>query len=130
MSVYNLIVNQTAVQTVTAVATMTGANSGQNPFAQPTGAGGSGAANSPTVQQTFVLAAGGAAPGVSSGGAAQIVGSNDGNIWLSIGAALTVSAAAGGGAASVTTNVTYAFYGAYVTSVTGTGTKLNLSLSC
>ena len=80
----------------------------------------------PPAQQAFVLTASGTA---SVSATAQIYGSNDNVNWVAIGAAIT---AAGTTSASVGASgtVPFAFYGATISSISGTGCVAKLTMSC
>lgn len=61
---------------------------------------------------------------------AQMVASNDGVHWLTIGAPIAAAAASGNSSAGGLNNSAFSFFGAYITAISGTGAKATVTMSC
>lgn len=123
MPVVRLIVNVIAVQTVAAVENGDGSNAGVNPSFQPTNPAGS---TSPSGSQGFQLVVTGTGNVSAS---AQIVVSNDGINWTSLGGALAATSTANVSTAiSGNSNTPYQYFGGYITAISGTGAKATLTM--
>jgi hypothetical protein len=125
MAVYALIYGASATQTVAAVGSST------NPIAtpQPTPGVGYGVGTGQAIQVTVSSASAGAISAT-----VQPVGSNDGMNWVPTGSAITASGTASGSGISTFTagaalTTPYAFFGAYVTAISGTGAKAAASIN-
>ena len=118
MAVFNLCQNITAAQTVSAVGTST------NPTVTPTV---SGWALGASLGQLFQVIVKGTGTGNYTA-TVQLVGSNDNTTWLPYGNTISVS---GTSPASTSFQGTtpFAFFGAYVTAISGTGASVSVSMN-
>lgn len=127
MSVYQLIVNQTAVQTVAAIQSIDGFTAGGvNISVQPAGTE---ASPNPPSYQAFQVTVSTPQPGVSVSASVQPVGSNDGRNWIPIGTAIACTSLPNISSNGSSTNVSWTYYAAYVTAISGTGAVVNCSMS-
>lgn len=118
MSVYYPFSGVTKVQT--------GPSSPPNQIILPAG---SDNPNNPPLAQAFTLVVNGIG---NCSATCQIVGSNDGVNFINYGAAITASSAFADitpGIASANGTITYKYYGAYITAISGTNAAATLAMS-
>lgn len=122
MSVYNLAVGITAVQTLSAVNTRGGSNRAVKPWSSDDNS------NGPTRSQAFVVSVSG---GGTVSATVQPVVSNDGVNWVNAAPAITVSGNADLAPVSdsLGTNQPFEWFGAYVTAISGTNASCNVKMS-
>ena len=122
MAVYNLCQNVTAVQTVSSII-LPGRNAagGSNMAVDPRQPSGS---ETPATYQSFQVTVTGSG---SVSASAQVVASNDGVNWITIGSVISPSGnnsgTAGGNASSP-----YKWWSAYVTAISGTNASVNVNM--
>lgn len=83
--------------------------------------------DNPPTQQTFHLVV--TATAGNASGTANVLGSNDGINWVAVGSAVTASSTYLVAQAAATTNVSYKYYGAYLSAISGTGASATLLMS-
>lgn len=127
MSVYNLITNATAGQTIVNVPSVDGSNSSAteaiNQIVMPQTT----PSNNPSQTQGFQLTVKGTG---SVSATAHIVASNDGINWGDTGVTVTASASTSisiGLAGSQ--NTPFNYFGAYISAISGTGARASLTMS-
>lgn len=122
MAVWILAQNVTAVQTLANVQKVDGTG-GPNPAAITFD---SDNPNKPSFQQSFqVVVTGSGAVSAS----AQIVGSNDGQNYSTVGGAIAVTSGASPVNASGLANQSFKYWGAYITAIAGTNASATVTLS-
>lgn len=122
MTVYILAKDVAAVQTIANVNKIDGTG-GPNQLVRPAGDDNPNAAAVPTTAQLTVTGSG----AVSA--SAQIVGSNDGQIFVLVGSAIAASSALSQSTAGQTSTDAYAYWGAYITAISGTNARATVTLS-
>lgn len=127
MSIYNLCVGVTTSQTIASVSQRFGAEFGTNPIAKPWGADSN--TNVPPQNQAFEATVN--ANSANPSAVVQPVMSNDGINWTNYGSAMTVQAIGGASFASamVVGNTPGAYFGAFVSAISGTNAKVNCTMS-
>lgn len=127
MSIYQLVTNASAVQTITNVPAIDGSNGVATPAINQVVQPLTTSANNPTQSQGFEIVVKGSG-NVSA--TATIVGSNDGINWSSTGVTVAATSATNiSTGLSSSQNTPYAYFGAYISAISGTGAKASVTMS-